>query len=195
MVAGNDSGEAKRVLIPLAEGFEEIEAVTVIDVLRRAHCEVRVAALAPGPVRGAHGIEITPDCALADVAEDWPEALVLPGGMPGTVHLREDERVLDIVRRLASEKRLTAAICAAPTVLATAGVERGHRMTSHPSVRAQLGEAAVQDHPPVVRSKHVFTSQGAGTAMAFALAIVEELCGKHEAARLAKAMVAEAPPG
>lgn len=178
-----------RVLVPLAEGFEEIEAVTVIDVLRRADLDVRVAGLEPGPVTGSHGIPITPDAALEEVPADWPDAIVLPGGMPGTVALREDERVLGHVRRLSGAGRTTAAICAAPTVLAAAGVEAGRDLTSHPSVRAELGSARVVADEAVVRSGHVVTSQGAGTAMEFALALVADLVSEDRSRQLAEAMV------
>src|SRR5688572_33150358 len=101
------------VLVPLAPGFEEIEAVTIIDVLRRAEVEVRVAGLAPGPVRGAHGIEVAVDCALDEVDAAALAMIVLPGGMPGTTNLRADARVLALVRALESSGRTVAAICAA----------------------------------------------------------------------------------
>ena len=177
------------VLVPLAEGFEEIEAVTVIDVLRRAGLDVVVAGLRPGPVTGAHGIEVGTDCALADVDSATVGTLVLPGGMPGTTHLMEDERVLALVRELHGSGRRTAAICAAPMVLARAGVVEGVAVTSHPSVRDRLGGAEVVDAPRVVSSGSVMTSQGAGTAMEFALSLVADLVGEERAAELGRAMI------
>ncbi|MCI0634823.1 MAG: DJ-1/PfpI family protein, partial [Actinobacteria bacterium] len=120
------------VLVPLAEGFEEIEAVVIIDVLRRAGVEVCVAGLAPGPVTGAHGITLATDRALSDVDAAALAMIVLPGGMPGTTNLRKDARILDLVRALESSGRRVAAICAAPTVLAAAGVLAGRSATSHP---------------------------------------------------------------
>jgi len=178
------------VLVPLAPGFEEIEAVTIVDVLRRAEIEVRVAGLAPGPVRGAHGIELATDCTLAEVDPAELAMLVLPGGMPGTTNLRADPRVLALVRALESTGRTVAAICAAPTVLAAAGVLEGREATSHPSVRAQLAGASVLAQPRVVRSGPVVTSQGVGTALDFALALVEELRGAERARALRAAMLA-----
>ncbi|MEZ5978880.1 MAG: DJ-1/PfpI family protein [Planctomycetota bacterium] len=182
-----------RVLVPLAEGFEEIEAVTVIDVLRRADIAVTTATLAPSDasrsVRGAHDVVVEADVSLDDVDAGDVHAIVLPGGMPGTKHLREDARVLELVRALADAGRPTAAICAAPTVLARAGVLDGRQATSHPSVRSELGGAAVLGEPAVVTSGTVVTSQGAGTAMAFALELVRQWKGRELSEKLADAMV------
>ena len=173
----------------MAAGFEEIEAVTVIDVLRRAGIEVFVAGLAPGAVTGSHGISIVPDGELDALASDWSEAIVLPGGMPGTEALREDPRVLAIVKQLYDGGKTVAAICAAPTVLAAAGIEASTELTSHPSVRAELGAATVVADRAVVCSANLITSQGAGTAMEFALALVAEWGTPERARELASAMV------
>lgn len=180
-----------RVLVPLAAGFEEIEAVTVIDVLRRADLEVIVAGLEPGPVRGSHGIEITPDKDLGAVDPASVHVLVLPGGMPGTTHLMQDERILELVRHLCAAGRPVGAICAAPMVLAAAGVEQGLELTSHPSVREKLGGAQVLDSPRVVQSGGVTTSQGVGSALEFALDLVRQLRSRRVADELARAMVVE----
>jgi 4-methyl-5(b-hydroxyethyl)-thiazole monophosphate biosynthesis len=182
----------ERILVPLADGFEEIEAVAVIDVLRRAELDVTVAGLAPGVPVGRSGIGVATDALLGELDLDRFTMVVLPGGMPGTRHLMEDERVLELVRRLHREGRRTAAICAAPLVLQAAGVIEGHEVTSHPSVRAKLGGATVVDAPRVVRSGSVVTSQGPGTAIEFALALVEDLCGAARAQEIARALVAPA---
>lgn len=179
----------KRVLVPLARGFEEIEAVVVIDVLRRADVEVVVAGLEPGPIEGAHGITIQTDAELDDVLDETFDMLVLPGGIPGTTHLAADQRVLGLVKRMHGEQLTTAAICAAPTVLHAAGILGGVSVTAHPAVRAQLEQAEVCDEPRVVRSGSVVTSQGVGTALEFALELVLELSGGAKASELAKAMV------
>jgi 4-methyl-5(b-hydroxyethyl)-thiazole monophosphate biosynthesis len=181
--------QGKRVLVPLAEGFEEIEAVAIVDVLRRAGLEVTTASLAEGPVTGSHGIVLQPDAALADVDAGSYDVVVLPGGMPGTIHLMEDERVLAAVRTLHARGGTTAAICAAPMVLAAAGVVTDVPVTSHPSVRERLGDADVRDAPRVVKSGPVVTSQGAGTAIEFALGLVEELVSAEKASELSAAMV------
>ena len=179
----------ERILVPLAEGFEEIEAVTIVDVLRRAGQDVTVAGLEPGPVMGSHGVAVIPDTHLESLDASTITMVVLPGGMPGTRNLMQDERVLALVRRLASEGGRTAAICAAPLVLHAAGVVERVPITSHPSVRERLGGADVRAEPRVLRSGLVTTSQGAGTAMEFTLALVAELCGEKKAQELARAMI------
>lgn len=179
------------VLVPLAEGFEEIEAVVIIDVLRRAGVEVCVAGLVPGLVTGSHGITLATDRALAEVDAASLAMIVLPGGMPGTANLRKDRRVLDLVRTLESSARPVAAICAAPTVLAAAGVLAGRSVTSHPSVRGELTGATVVDQPRVVRSGPVITSQGVGTALEFALELVTELVGPERARGLRSALLVD----
>lgn len=181
--------KALRALVPLADGFEEIEAITVIDVLRRAGLEVVVAGLKPGVARGSHGIDVVPDVELGSIDAAAIDVLVLPGGMPGTRHLAADARVLELVRRLHAAGKPTAAICAAPIVLHAAGIARGIEVTSHPSVRGELAGAIVRGDLRVVRAGKVTTSQGAGTALEFALALVEDLCGAEKAAELARAMI------
>ncbi len=182
-----------RILVPLADGFEEIEAVTIVDVLRRAGLDVTTAGLSSGPVRGSHEIVIEPDAELGDLDLSTFTMLVLPGGQPGTRNLMKDERLLKLVRDLHAAGRRTAAICAAPLVLHAAGVVRGVPVTSHPSVRKELVEARVQDSPRVVRSGSVITSQGVGTALEFALALVADLRGQAKADELARAMVVTIP--
>jgi 4-methyl-5(b-hydroxyethyl)-thiazole monophosphate biosynthesis len=180
----------ERILVPLADGFEEIEAVTVIDVLRRADLEVTVAGLKPGSVRGSHGIVLTPDAELGALDLNQFTMIVLPGGMPGTRNLMADERVLALVRRLHAEGKRTAAICAAPLVLHAAGVIRGVAVTSHPSVQKELAGALVKDSPRVLQTGTVITSQGAGTALEFALALVGDLLGSKRAEELGRSMIA-----
>ena len=180
----------KRVLVPLAEGFEEIEAITIVDVLRRAGVEVVTASLKPGIVRGAHAIDVAADAELARLDVDSFDMLVLPGGMPGTTNLMEDERVLEAVKRLDSKHKPVAAICAAPMVLARAGVISKVAVTSYPSVRGNLGDAIVRDSPRVITSGRITTSQGPGTALEFALELVAALRSPSVAAELATAMIA-----
>jgi 4-methyl-5(b-hydroxyethyl)-thiazole monophosphate biosynthesis len=180
----------ERILVPLAEGFEEIEAITIVDVLRRAGLDVTVASLVPGSVRGAHGIPVVPDADLGTLALSAFSVLVLPGGQPGTRNLLADERVLGLARRLHAEGRLTAAICAAPLVLHEAGILRDVEVTAHPSVRGELAGARVRSGDRVVRSGSVLTSQGAGTALEFALELVAGLAGESKAEELARALIA-----
>lgn len=178
-----------KILVPLAEGFEEIEAVTVIDVLRRADLDVTAGGFSAGPITGSRGIRVEPDALFADLDLASFDAIVLPGGIGGTQCMMEDERLLDALRAQSASGKLTAAICAAPMVLAHAGIVPGIPVTSHPAVRDRLGDADVRSEPRVLRSGNVMTSQGAGTAMEFALALVEALCGAEKSAELAEAMV------
>ncbi len=167
----------KRVLVPLAEGFEELEAVTIIDILRRAHIEVVVASLAGSPVTGAHGIRLAADTPLGALAEQDFDMIALPGGMPGADHLKKDPRIAEIVRRLHAAGRPVAAICAAPMVLAAAGVLDGRRATSYPGFLEDAHQATVVGDAVVVDGG-VTTSRGPGTALDFALTLVEELVGR-----------------
>jgi len=183
------SGPKPVVLVPLAPGFEEIEAVSIIDVLRRAGIDVRVAGLSRGPVTGSHGITLATDGTLDEIDHASLSMIVLPGGQPGSSHLRQDARVLELIRELESSGRSVAAICAAPIVLAAAGVLEGRSATSHPSVRDQLSGARVEESSRVVRAGKVVTSQGPGTSLEFALELVRELCGPERARTLAQAML------
>lgn len=177
----------KRVLVPVAEGFEEIEAVTVIDILRRAGAEVIVAGLKPGHVRASRGVVLVPDTTLEAVQDQPFDMVVLPGGMPGAKHLSEDERVASILRRMATTERWIAAICAAPAVvLERSGFLIDHKATCHPNFRKDL-ENYVEDR--VVIDGRVVTSQAPGTAMEFALTLVEVLLGPAKAEEVEKPLV------
>lgn len=166
----------KRVLVPLAEGFEELEAVTIIDILRRAGVEVVVASLGESPVTGAHGIRLAADTPLAALVEQDFDMIALPGGMPGAEHLRKDARVADLARRLHAKGRPVAAICAAPMVLAAAGLLDGRRATSYPGFLKDALKTTVTNEAVVVDGR-VITSRGPGTALDFALQLVETLEG------------------
>jgi len=131
-----------RVLVPFAEGVEEIEFVAVVDILRRAGVEVMTASLEPGAVSGRSNISIEADAELDDMlAEDW-DMIVLPGGLPNADLLRHDERVRDAVQRLRRRDKPVAAICAAPTVLAAYGVVGDKRVTSYPAMQEMMLELA-----------------------------------------------------
>lgn len=167
------------VLLPLAEGFEDLEAVAVIDVLRRAGIGVVVAGLGAGPVRGSRETAIVPDARLDDVMDRDFDMLVLPGGMPGVKHLREDARIRTLVERYRQASRYTAAICAAPSILAAYGFLEGKRATSNPKFRDQVAIAGVDySEDDVVADGSLVTSRGAGTAIPFALKLVEVLAGR-----------------
>lgn len=166
----------KTVLVLFAEGSEELEAVTVVDILRRAGVAVTLAGLTQGALHGSRGTAILPDATLDAVLEQSFDMIVLPGGQPGTRHLNADSRVLQLVRRMAEQQKYVAAICAAPMVLATAGLLDDKQATCYPASldgfpRVQLKQAAV------VEDGKIITSRGPGTAMDFALLLAERLTG------------------
>jgi len=167
-----------RVLVPLAEGFEELEAVTVVDLLRRAGIEVLVAGLEEGPVSGSHGITLLPDTSLSEALAGEFDMVALPGGLPGSDHLRADARLRKFLQSMAASGKFTAAICAAPRVLAGAGLLEGRRATSYPGA---LGAGDLQgvsyEENAVVTDGKVITSRGPGTAIDFALALIGALSG------------------
>ena len=164
--------------MPLAEGFEEIEAVTIVDLLRRAGIEVRTAALGRREVTGSHGITVLADIGLDEaVAADF-DMIVLPGGMPGAKHLKTDARVIELLQQIAAAGRYTAAICAAPSVLAHAGLLRDRAATSYPGfLQPDSAPGLRLSEAPVVIDGRSVTSRGPGTAIAFALALIELLEG------------------
>ncbi|SEP76436.1 4-methyl-5(b-hydroxyethyl)-thiazole monophosphate biosynthesis [Ectothiorhodospira magna] len=167
-----------RILIPLANGCEEVEAVTLIDLLRRADFQVVTAGLEDGPVTGAHGIVLMPDQPLEQAQHDTYDLIVLPGGLPGSDHLDNDPRIHALVNKLHGEGRYVAAICAAPKVLARAGLLAGRRATAYPTVLEGMALADTQlTGQPVEVDGTIVTSRSPGTAMEFALALIELLAG------------------
>jgi 4-methyl-5(b-hydroxyethyl)-thiazole monophosphate biosynthesis len=178
-----------RLIIVLAPGFEETEAVTVIDLLRRAGITVTLLGLESTSVRGSHGITISADAPLTGFTGAF-DGIVLPGGMPGTTHLAESPTVLDLVRAASSRGGLCAAICAAPMVLAKAGILTGVKATCYPGLEGRLGSALFLEQA-VVRDKNIITSRGVGTAIPFALEIIDCLAGKNAAEKVREGIVYE----
>jgi len=168
-------------LIPLAQGCEEMEAVTVVDLLRRAGIDVTTAGLDDRPVHASRGMVLVPDTTLDEALQHSYDIIVLPGGLPGADHLRNDARIIDLLREMAGNGKYTAAICAAPRVLAQAGLLDGKRATSFPGA---LDGASVPGleylEQPVVTDGRVITSRGPGTALDFALELIERLSGKQK---------------
>lgn len=179
----------------LAPGFEELEAVTILDILVRGGVPAtKVAVGTPGlEVSGSHGITVLADMKLEQLHLAAEDSVILPGGLPGAQHLWENPVVLDLVRRSAAGKGLTAAICAAPNVLATAGLLEGRKATSYPGFQPKLAAkgAAVQQER-VVKDGRILTSQGPATAMDFALALVAELAGAERAAQVGRDLLVHA---
>ena len=167
-----------RVLIPLANGSEELEAVTNIDLLRRAGIEVVTAGLTDGPVTASRGVVMIPDSGLDQVLDDDFDMIVLPGGLPGADHLDADPRIHALLQRMAEQDRYTAAICAAPKVLLNAGLLDGRKATAYPGViDGLMTENSQLLAEAVVTDGKVVTSRGPGTAMDFALTLIERLLG------------------
>ena len=177
-----------QVLLPLAEGFEEIEALAVVDVLRRADIRVVIAGLQPGPVSSARKVTVVPDTTIDTVSADAFDMIILPGGRPGTDNLNNDRRIHKLLAEFQAAGKLIGAICAAPTILAAAGVLTGKRVTSYPTDSGKLVDAIYEDRAVVVDG-NIITSQGAGTAISFALTVVSRLMGVHAADTVAKAIL------
>lgn len=169
-----------RILVPLANGFEEIEAVNVIDILRRGDVDVVTAGLKEGLVEGSHKIKMLPDTTLDKIDYLDFDGLVLPGGAPGFVNLGNDERILNMAREMDRAGKVVAAICAAPSVLIKAGVLQGRRATVSPSGKAQVEACASFSEDRVVVDGNLITSRSPGTALEFALKLVEVLAGKEK---------------
>ncbi len=174
---------ARRVLMPIADGTEEIEFTVVVDVLRRAGIEVVVAGLdGEAPVTCSRGVRIVPDLALA-AASGVFDVIALSGGGGGTERFRNSEALGALLRSQERAGRDLAAICAAPSVFAVHGVGKGAELTSHPSVKDAVAAHGIWRDDAVVESGHVVTSRGPGTAFEFALALVARLCGAGVEAR------------
>lgn len=169
------------VLVPLAQGCEELEAVTIIDLLVRAGVEVVTAGLEEGPVTASRGVVLLPQMTLDEALKRDYDMVVLPGGMPGAEHLDNDPRIAELLRKTADSGRFIAAICAAPKVLANAGLLAGKRATSFPGFVDKMGLPDVDyRQEAVVQDGKVITSRGPGTAMDFTLALIENLLGREK---------------
>jgi len=175
-----------RALVPLAEGFEEIEATTVIDVLRRAGIDVITAGLPGTYIRGSNNIQIVADKKMDDLNASDFDALVLVGGNPGYKNLGKSGKIKDAIQEFDRKGKTIAAICAAPSVLCKAGILNNRKATIYPGMEKDI---------PRPRGKrlevdeHIITSQGPGTAMEFSLKIVEKLAGASKAEMIKKQLV------
>lgn len=168
-----------RVLVPLAQGCEELEAITIVDLLRRAGVEVVTAGLDEQPVRASRGTVLIADKTLDDALQQTFDMVVLPGGLPGADHLDNDPRIGTLLQDMARQNRFIAAICAAPKVLARIGLLDGRKVTSFPGVLDGWKNLTYQNDA-VVQDGRLITSRGPGTAMDFALTLIENLAGKDK---------------
>lgn len=178
----------KESLLFLAEGFEEIEAVTVIDVLRRADIPLKTVSITPClQVKGAHGITIEADAFFGTLETDDFDYLILPGGMPGTKHLDENKRLNEWLVAHAQNGGRMAAICAAPSVLGRLGVLRGKKATCYPGFESAL-QGADFTAATVEADGNVITANGPAAALRFALSLVASIKGENEAQQVEAAM-------
>lgn len=178
---------AKKALIILAEGFEEIEAVTVIDVLRRAGIGVTVAGLSALQVKASRGVIIMAEKKLNEVTKDF-DALILPGGSTGAANLAASEESGSLIKSMYQDNKIIAAICAAPSVvLAPLGILKGKSVTGYPGMTENFGKDTKYKEDSVVVDGNIITSHGPATVLLFALAIVEKLIGKEASDKVAKA--------
>jgi 4-methyl-5(b-hydroxyethyl)-thiazole monophosphate biosynthesis len=180
------------VYVHLADGFEEIEALTAVDLLRRVGVQVEtVSIMGRLNVTGAHDIEAIADIVFEDADYDGCEMIVLPGGTAGAYNLAGHDGLKQKLLSFANEGRRIAALCASPNViLAPLGIIDGRKATGYPEFDDNMGEVIITDGD-VVKDDNIITSRGPATAMAFALALVEELCGKDKRVKLAKDLLYE----
>lgn len=180
----------KKVLLLLAPGYEELEAVTVVDILRRAGIEVVMAGLEEGPVPSARDVKIVPDALLDEVLDQDFDLIILPGGLDSTERLSKDSRVEELLKKQLEQGRAVGAICAAPTVLERSGLAAGKRLTCHPICQKEINKA-VLEKDRVVQDGAIITSQAPGTAMEFAFRLVEFLEGPEKVEEVNKGVLAE----
>ena len=178
---------SNKIICILADGFEEIEAVTPIDFLRRLGLEIVIAGLGNRKIKGSHGIVLEADLELADLAET-PKALILPGGMPGSTNLRDNELVIKLIQQTFNQGNLVAAICAAPIAMDKAGILKGKTITAHPSVRDSFAAGVTYTGNGVEQDGNIITAKGAGVAFDFASKIAEYYNKKFEAKALSNTM-------
>lgn len=181
----------KKVLVMLAPGFEEIETISVVDILRRAGARVTLAATCNGPIEGSRGVKVLPDCLFDTIADADFDLIVLPGGQPGTTNLQQNSKVLVFLKKMYAERKLIGAICAAPLVLQSADLLKGRKMTSHPSTQGKFHDVHYCDERVVVDG-NIITSRSPGTALEFSLKLVEILFNKERVDAVNEGVLARA---
>lgn len=180
----------KKVLVPIAPGFEEIETITVVDVLRRAGARVTMAGTIEGLLEGSRGIKIEPDVLLDSVIEDNFELICLPGGQPGSNNLKKDVRIESLLKKMFKQGKLIAAICAAPVILKKTNILGNQFITCHPSVQSEFKPENYLSDRVVVDGKFI-TSQSPGTAMEFAMKLVEILFDSNRLKKINDGILAQ----
>ena len=172
----------------LADGFEEVEAMSIIDVLRRAGVNVKVAGVTGPEAKGAHDVTVRSDIPIAEAKDTSWDAVVLPGGMPGSANLRDSADAQALIKKQYDAGRKVAAICAAPIALSKAGILKTHKATCYPGFEDQVDCAGMQKDRVVVDG-NITTSRGPGTALEFSLSLAEQLAGREKADQLRSGML------
>lgn len=179
----------KKILMLVHDGFEEMECLTPVDLCRRGGIEVCLCSMTENlMLRGAHGIYVSADALLADVEPACYDMVALPGGLPNATSLRDDPRVIRVLRQFAQAGKWLSAICAAPIALERAGLLKGKKVTSYPGCLADEA-ACVYKTEPVVEDSGIITSRGAGTAIYFALKMIEVLESKEKAEEISRSIL------
>ncbi|EGT3615527.1 DJ-1/PfpI family protein [Clostridium perfringens] len=180
----------KKVLVFLAEGFETIEALSVVDVCNRAKVTCHACSLTENrAVNSAHGTMVLCDKLISESDLETYDAIVLPGGMPGSKNLRDNEKVQSLIKKYNEENKIVAAICAAPIALAKAGVIEGRTVTSYPGFKEELGNVNYVEDETVVVDENIITSRGPATALVFGLEILKQLGYEKEADEIREGML------
>jgi 4-methyl-5(b-hydroxyethyl)-thiazole monophosphate biosynthesis len=178
-----------RALVPITDGTEEMEAVIVIDTLRRAKWEVVAVGMKEGVITSSRGVKIVPDATFDEIDPLTFDLIVVPGGAKGVENLLKEERLHKAIRDLHGAGKIVAAVCAGPLVLQQAGVLDGRRVTCHPDEATKITKAKWVNEPVVIDG-NVITSQGAGTCFKFSLAIISKVDGREKAQAVGRGMVA-----
>ena len=178
-----------KIIVPISNGFEEIEAISIIDICRRAQIEVTIAALENLETLGAHNIKITADCMINEIEEKDFDMIVLPGGLPNAFTLAENEKVQSLLKQFKEKDKNIGAICAAPYALHKANV-LNKNFTCYPSFEEKIRVNGYQSNTPVVKDEKVITSRGPATAMNFALEIIKVLKGDQVSNNIKEAVLA-----
>ena len=177
------------VYVILGTGFEEVEAIAPVDILRRCGVTVKTAGIGGLQITGAHGITVTADCMVDELDLDVMDMIVLPGGLGGVASINSSEAALAAVSKAWNAGKYVAAICAGPTVLARLGLTADKSVTGYPGTEPQLGDCQYVSDAPVVVDGRLITSRGPGTALLFGWKLAEILCGAEAAAQVATGML------
>ena len=177
----------KRILLFLADGFEEVEALTVVDYLRRIGVEVNIVSITEDErVKGAHDIVVIADNLINQIKDiDLYDGAIIPGGIPGATNLRDDDMVIDIVKKINAKEKLVAAICAGPVVLERANIIKGKRITSYPGFEDELRDGNYIENN-VARDGNIITARGPALAVDFGIEIIRYLLGEEKVKELKK---------